>query len=258
MSFFGWTAPLFKLSRHRWSEDDFRVIAEHLRPYVHPNGLVLDLGGGTGDLGLGVGRELGAEVIVADVTPEMLRRVSPHPSISVRLTAAEALPFPDGHFDALLCSDAFHHFRDQEAAAREMARVVRPGGGVLVFEFRRTGLGRPLVFAGAAARRAGLFHGTTRVAETPLALGDQRYDHRQRRAHLQLRRLQRGSGREGVVSRAGPPSRRRWGSGRVAYRTATKTLSMSLVGPNQTASAIRQGPARASSGSSSSAPTIST
>jgi ubiquinone/menaquinone biosynthesis C-methylase UbiE len=73
--------------------------------------------------------------------------VSPHPSISVRLTAAEALPFPDGHFDALLCSDAFHHFRDQESAAREMARVVRPGGGVLVFEFRRRGLGRPLVFA---------------------------------------------------------------------------------------------------------------
>jgi ubiquinone/menaquinone biosynthesis C-methylase UbiE len=145
MSFFSWTAPLFKLSRHRWSEDDFSVIAERLRPYVPPGGHLLDLGGGTGDLGLGVGRELSAEVIVADVTPEMLRRVSPHPSISVRLTAAEALPFPDGHFDALICSDAFHHFRDQDAAASEMARVVRPGGGVLIFEFRRTGLGRPLV-----------------------------------------------------------------------------------------------------------------
>ena len=85
---------------------------------------------------------LGADVVVADVTPEMLRRVSPHPSMSVRLTAAEALPFPDGHFDGLLCSDAFHHFRDQEAAAREMARVVKPGGCVLVFEFRRAGLGQ--------------------------------------------------------------------------------------------------------------------
>ena len=146
MSFFSWTAPLFKLSRHRFSEDDFHRFAREVRPCVPPGGLLLDLGGGTGDLGLGVGRELGAEVIVADVTPEMLRRVSPHPSMSVRLTAAEALPFPDGHFDGLLCSDAFHHFRDQDAAAAEMARVVKPGGCVLVLEFRRAGIGRFLVF----------------------------------------------------------------------------------------------------------------
>ncbi len=157
MSFFRWTAPIFKLSRHRWSEDDFRAIADHLRTYVPPGGQLLDLGGGTGDLGLGVGRALGAEVIVADVTPEMLRRVSPHPSISVRLTAAEALPFPDGHFDALLCSDAFHHFRDQDAAAKEMARVVRLGGGVLIFEFRRTGPGRFLVFAERLLGEPGAF-----------------------------------------------------------------------------------------------------
>lgn len=146
MSFFSWTAPLFKLSRHRFSEDDFRRFAEHVRPCVPPGGLLLDLAGGTGDLGLGVGRQLGAEVIVADLTPEMLRRVSPDPSVSVRLAAAEALPFPDGHFDGLMCSDAFHHFRDQDAAAAEMARVVKPGGCVLVFEFRRTGIGRFLVF----------------------------------------------------------------------------------------------------------------
>jgi ubiquinone/menaquinone biosynthesis C-methylase UbiE len=157
MSFFSWAAPLFKLSRHRWSERDFRTLAEHLRPYVPPGGLLLDLGGGTGDLGLGVGSVLGAEVVVADVTPEMLRRVSPDPSISVRLTAAEALPFSDGYFDALLCSDAFHHFRDQDAAAGEMARVVKPGGGVLIFEFRRAGFGRFLVVAERLLGEPGAF-----------------------------------------------------------------------------------------------------
>jgi ubiquinone/menaquinone biosynthesis C-methylase UbiE len=147
MSFFSWTAPLFKLSRHRFSEDDFRRFAQHVQPCIPPGGLLLDLAGGTGDLGTGVARALGAKVIVADVTPEMLSRVSPDPSVSVRLTSAEALPFPDGHFDGLLCSDAFHHFRDQEAASREMSRVVKPGGCVLVFEFRRAGFGRFLVFA---------------------------------------------------------------------------------------------------------------
>ena len=92
MSFFGWTAPLFKLSRHRFTDADFRRLADHVRPCVPPGGRLLDLGGGTGDLGLGVGKVLGADVVVADVTPEMLYRVSAHPSMSVRLTAAEALP----------------------------------------------------------------------------------------------------------------------------------------------------------------------
>ena len=77
MSFFGLTAPLFKLSRHRWAESDFERLAEFVRPCVPPGGLLLDLGGGTGDLGLGMGRVLGARVVVADVTPEMLQRVSP-------------------------------------------------------------------------------------------------------------------------------------------------------------------------------------
>jgi ubiquinone/menaquinone biosynthesis C-methylase UbiE len=143
--FFSWTAPLFNLSRHRFTQNDFRRFADYVRPCVPPGGRLLDLGGGTGDLGLGVGRMLGAEVVIADATPEMLRRVSPHPSVSVRLTIAESLPFPDGHFDGLICSDAFHHFRRQDMAAAEMARVVKPGGCVLIFEFRRKLSGRVLV-----------------------------------------------------------------------------------------------------------------
>jgi ubiquinone/menaquinone biosynthesis C-methylase UbiE len=134
LSFFRWTAPLFKLAGRRWSEDDFVAIAERLRPYVPTGGVFADLGGGTGDLGAGVARVLGAHVVVIDPTAQMLRRVSADPLVSVCLSSAEHLPFPDSHFDALLCSDAFHHLRDQEAAAREVARVVRPGGGVLLLE----------------------------------------------------------------------------------------------------------------------------
>jgi ubiquinone/menaquinone biosynthesis C-methylase UbiE len=94
MSIFRWTAPLFKAASRRWSDDDFRVVAES----------------------------------------QMLRRVDADPLVSVRLARAEALPFPDSCFDAVLCCDAFHHFRDQNAAAGEMARVVRPGGGVAIME----------------------------------------------------------------------------------------------------------------------------
>ncbi len=64
----------------------------------------------------------------------MLRRVDADPLVSVRLASADALPFADACFDAVLCCDCFHHFRDQDAAAREIARVVRPGGGVVIMD----------------------------------------------------------------------------------------------------------------------------
>ena len=60
------------------------------------------------------------------------------------MARAEVLPFPDDHFDAALCSDAFHHFSDQETAVRELARVVRLGGGVLVLEMEPKGWTRPI------------------------------------------------------------------------------------------------------------------
>jgi demethylmenaquinone methyltransferase/2-methoxy-6-polyprenyl-1,4-benzoquinol methylase len=44
------------------------------------------------------------------------------------------MPFESRSFDALVVTDAFHHFRDQPGAVREFTRVVRPGGRVLVME----------------------------------------------------------------------------------------------------------------------------
>ncbi len=142
MSIFRWTAPLFKLTGGRWSEDDFRAVAEWLRPFVAPGGVFMDLGGGTGDLGAGVARALGARVVIVDPTPQMLARVPAQALVSVRLSAAEELPFPDACFEAVLCSDALHHFRDADAALREMRRTVRPGGGVVILEMDGSGRGR--------------------------------------------------------------------------------------------------------------------
>jgi demethylmenaquinone methyltransferase/2-methoxy-6-polyprenyl-1,4-benzoquinol methylase len=142
MSIFNWTAPVFKLAGLRWSEDSLNTIGEWLRPFVPTGGLFMDLGGGTGDLGAGVARALGASVIVVDPTPQMLARVPARPRVSVSLSAAESLPFPDAYFDAVLCSDAFHHFRGPDAAIAEIRRTVRPRGGVVMLEFDRGGLGR--------------------------------------------------------------------------------------------------------------------
>lgn len=54
--------------------------------------------------------------------------------VSHRVGAAQALPFGDGEFDAARCERLFQHLPDPDAAAREMARVVRPGGRVVAVD----------------------------------------------------------------------------------------------------------------------------
>lgn len=142
MSIFRWTAPLFQLVARHWSQDDLEILAGWLRPFVAPGGVFADLGGGTGDIGAGVARLLDARVVVVDRVPQMLRRVPAAPQVSVRLAGVEALPFPDAYFDAVFCCDAFHHFPNQDAAVREMARVVGPGGGVVILDGEATGRNR--------------------------------------------------------------------------------------------------------------------
>ena len=83
---------------------------------------------------------LGARVTVLDPRPQMLRYVPADGPVRAVLGAAEAMPFPDDEFDCVVVTDAFHHFRDQPAAVREFARVVKPGGGVLVVELDPSGV----------------------------------------------------------------------------------------------------------------------
>jgi len=163
MAFFGWAAPLFKLAGRRWSEDDFRAVADMLRPSATGGRPILDLGGGTGQLGTGVAAQLGTQAVIVDATPQMLVRVAADPRVSVTLATAEALPFPAGHFDALICSDAFHHFRDQDRAVREMARVVRPGGGVLILDLEPTGWVRGAALVERALGEPAAFMSTPQI-----------------------------------------------------------------------------------------------
>ncbi len=73
-----------------------------------------------------------------DVTPAMLQRARElqrsrgvH-NVDWHLGDAERLPFDDATFDIVTCRFAFHHFERPEGVLREMARVTRPGGCVLV------------------------------------------------------------------------------------------------------------------------------
>lgn len=134
MGFFNWAAPAFNRLADRWSPESVDDIVSWLRPYVPPGGRLVDVGGGTGALAVKLADGLDADVIVLDPTPQMLRYVPRRGGVRAVLGGAEDMPFEADSADAVLVSDAFHHFRDQPAAAAEFARVVRSGGGIVVLE----------------------------------------------------------------------------------------------------------------------------
>jgi len=148
MGFFDWSAPLFGHFADRWSEADRARIASRLRPHVPEGGRIADIGGGTGALAVHLADALGAAVIVVDPTPRMLRYVPERPDVVPLLGTAEELPFENASFDAVVVSDAFHHFRDQDRAVREFQRVLRPGGAVLLLEWDASGFFGPVLVTG--------------------------------------------------------------------------------------------------------------
>ena len=103
---------------------------------------VLDLGGGTGLLAArarAVRDDL--DLIVLDPAAGMLRHVPP--GVRALEGRAEALPFAADRLDAVLLGEALHHFQDAAAALAEVARVLRPGGRLWIYEFDPTrGIGR--------------------------------------------------------------------------------------------------------------------
>lgn len=148
MGFFNWAAPLVRIYGNRFDADDAERIGSLLRPSVAPGGRILDVGGGAGQLAHLLAGALDAHVTVLDPTPQMLDHVASDERVSAVQGVAEALTFPADSFDAVVVTDAFHHFRDQAGAAREFARVVRHGGSVLVLDLDPSGFFMRLLVLG--------------------------------------------------------------------------------------------------------------
>src|SRR3954464_10264281 len=95
---------------------------------------VLDVATGTGDLAIELARR-GAEVVASDFSDEMLavaRRKAPE--LRFEHGNALALPYADAEFDAATVGFGARNFSDLERGLAEMARVVKPGGRVVVLE----------------------------------------------------------------------------------------------------------------------------
>ena len=112
---------------------------------VRPGMRVLDLAGGTGDLATLFAAAVGdtGSVVLTDINPAMMRvgrdRLIDQGLAQVRFcqAAGEHLPFADGAFDCVVIGFGLRNFTDKEAALRDIARVLTPGGVLLVLEFSK-------------------------------------------------------------------------------------------------------------------------
>lgn len=103
----------------------------------HPVALVLDVGTGTGHTAFALAPHVKL-VIATDITPEMLnegRRLKDElgmQNVEFRMADAHELPFEDATFDIVTCRRAAHHFTDIARALREMKRVLKPDGRLVI------------------------------------------------------------------------------------------------------------------------------
>jgi demethylmenaquinone methyltransferase/2-methoxy-6-polyprenyl-1,4-benzoquinol methylase len=109
-----------------------------------PGERILDVATGSGDLALSLGRKVlpGGEVWLSDVNRSMLQRgrdrVADRGLLAPAVQCdAERLPFPAGYFDCVTVAFGLRNMTHKDAALAEMARVLKPGGRLIVLEFSR-------------------------------------------------------------------------------------------------------------------------
>ena len=113
---------------------------------VRPGHKVLDIAGGTGDLSAKFSKIVGAEglVVLADINSSMLNvgrdKLTDNGIVNnIEFSQADAqfLPFPDNTFDVITIAFGLRNVTDKDQALRDMCRVLKPGGRLLVLEFSK-------------------------------------------------------------------------------------------------------------------------
>ncbi|WP_373498587.1 class I SAM-dependent methyltransferase [Desulfococcus sp.] len=149
---FGFAAPVYDRILGR---PNTPRLARLLR--LPENARLLDAGGGTGRVSAHL-RDRVDRLVVSDLSRPMLLRAARKGLMAVSATA-ECLPFPDASFDRVLVIDALHHFRCQREAVGEFARILKPGGRLLIEEpdLRRMAV-RAVALAESLLRMESRFH----------------------------------------------------------------------------------------------------
>lgn len=128
---------------HRYLDATHRVTIEMLA--LTGSERILDVACGTGELERHILERFPAQPIWGvDLTDEMLdvarEKLKAFPHVQLEHADCHYLPYPDAHFDIVVTCSAFHYLQDPRRVVSEFARVVRPGGRVMVLDWCRNHL----------------------------------------------------------------------------------------------------------------------
>lgn len=107
---------------------------------ISPEAAVLDIGCGTGEFERLLLTENPQQVITGvDISEKMLlmakQKCRTYPNVSFRRASVLALPFADNSFDVVVSASAFHYFDDPTLALKEIKRVLKPKGRVIILDW---------------------------------------------------------------------------------------------------------------------------
>ncbi|HEY64501.1 MAG TPA: methyltransferase domain-containing protein [Caldilineae bacterium] len=125
------------LRLHDFTQAQIEHVVRAAQPQPHEK--VLDMATGDGTLAVALAPHV-ERIIAVDTSPDSLEQAERArleagvENLHIRWAHPEQLPFPDNAFDLVTCAYGLHHFEDAAAAIREMMRVCRPGGRILIYE----------------------------------------------------------------------------------------------------------------------------
>jgi ubiquinone/menaquinone biosynthesis C-methylase UbiE len=109
---------------------------------ISPTDTVLDVACGTGEFERLLLSEYSSQQIVGvDISDKMLaiaqKKCSTYPQVSFQTASASTLPFDSNSFDVIVSANSFHYFDNPLAALKEMRRVLKPDGEVIILDWCR-------------------------------------------------------------------------------------------------------------------------
>ncbi|HVO28072.1 MAG TPA: class I SAM-dependent methyltransferase [Candidatus Margulisiibacteriota bacterium] len=145
--YFNRWAPRYDYSLAQiWFRENHRLMVQAVDPATEAR--ILDLGCGTGQLAARLARRVPhGTVLGVDPADEMIRvarRQQRRRNLSFEVGSSDALPAEARTFDVVVSTISFHHWSRPVESLREIARVLRPGGRLLILDFCRD---NPLITA---------------------------------------------------------------------------------------------------------------
>jgi ubiquinone/menaquinone biosynthesis C-methylase UbiE len=121
------------------------TFVDHILSLGVRSGLALDVGTGPGQIPIKLALKLPQlEIVGIDLSEAMLAKARQNAAaagvenqVRFEMCDARRLPFPDHHFDLIMCNSLLHHAADPLATLNELARVTRPQGALLLRDLRR-------------------------------------------------------------------------------------------------------------------------